>query len=64
MTNCEATGWVACDYTQGDKVCDVRHWELRGTYEEARADADAHGMEGVRYAAEDGFLYVDMPDSE
>jgi hypothetical protein len=53
------TGWVACDYTDGDTLDEVAHGEIRDTYEQAKSDA---GYEGVRYAADDGYLYVDMPE--
>jgi hypothetical protein len=55
-------GWVACDYTGGDMLSDVRHAEKRNTYEEARADAEWGEFEGVRWVATDGYLYVDRPD--
>jgi hypothetical protein len=49
-------GWVACDYTEGDTLDEVRHGEIRSTYDEAAAD---RGYQGIRYVHTDGYLYVD-----
>ncbi len=56
------TGWVACDYTQGDKLADVRHGEIRATWDEATDDWRLNHYEGVRYVAEDGYLYVEASE--
>jgi len=63
MTTTLTTGWVACDYTKGDTLSDVRHGEIRTTYEDADRDADAGEYNGVRYVAADGYLYVDAPEN-
>ena len=55
-------GYVACDYTDGDTLADVRHGEIRETDTEARKDMQAGDYAGVRYATEDGYLYVDRPE--
>ena len=62
-------GWVACDYTTGDRLDDVRHGEIRAFSSEADADyrqADdvGEGYDGIRYVHTDGYLYVEQPDSE
>ena len=59
MTTTTKTGWVACDYTAGDRLEDVRHSDVCGTCEEAAAVA---GYEGVRYVGSDGYLYVEAPE--
>lgn len=56
------TGYVACDYTQSDRLDDVRHGPIRSTDQEARQDAKEGDYEGVRYVHTDGYLYVDAPD--
>lgn len=56
------TGYVACDYTQGDTLDAVAHGEIREASEQAQDDARAAGLEGVRYVAADGYLYVDRPE--
>lgn len=53
------TGWVACDYTEGNMWNDVRRGEIRETYEEAAADAKREGYDGVRWVHTDGYLYVE-----
>ena len=60
------TGWVACDYTQGDRLEDVSHSEICATYSEAldrQRESEPDAYEGIRYVAEDGYLYVDEPDA-
>ena len=63
------TGWVACDYSQGDRLEDVSHSDFYATADEARewneswrdhCGPDA-AYEGVRYVGTDGHLYVDEP---
>lgn len=56
------TGWVACDYTSGDMLRDVRHADIRATSDEAIADQKAGEYDGIRYAHSDGYLYVDQPE--
>ena len=66
------TGWVACDYTQGDYIGDVAHRNVYDTATEAvewnKSWRDVHGddaaYEGVRFVAADGHLYVDEPEAE
>lgn len=59
MTTTTTTGYVACDYTDGDRLDQVRHGEIRQSESDARTDAAAGGYEGVRYVAADGYLYVE-----
>jgi hypothetical protein len=54
-------GYVACDYTDGYMLEDVRHGDIRATEDLAREDAKRLGLWGVRWVAEDGYLYVDRP---
>ena len=56
------TGYVACDYTQGEELGSVRHGHIRATDAEAAQDAAMGKYEGVRYAHIDGYLYVDEPE--
>lgn len=51
-------GWVACDYSDGNMLVDVRHSQLCPTAEGAAA---IDGYEGVRYVHTDGYLYVEEP---
>ncbi|MDE2105592.1 MAG: hypothetical protein KGL39_50665 [Patescibacteria group bacterium] len=55
------TGWVACDYTDGDRLDLAAHGDIRATEQEARVDQLARNLEGVRYIAADGYLYVEPP---
>jgi hypothetical protein len=58
----QATGYVACNPSDGDTLAEVEHGEIRATSEQAQADARAAGLEGVRYVHTDGYLYVDRPE--
>jgi hypothetical protein len=62
FTEVEQTGWIACDYTEGDTLADVPHHELRDTHEAAAADAKRLCLDGVRWVGTDGYLYVDEQD--
>jgi hypothetical protein len=62
MTKALSVGWVACDYTTGDRLSDVRHGAIRDTEAEASADCRQGDYDGVRYVSDDGYLYVDQPD--
>jgi 2,4-dienoyl-CoA reductase-like NADH-dependent reductase (Old Yellow Enzyme family) len=53
------TGYVACNYSEGDTLGEVERGEIRKTFGEAQSDANALGLEGVRYVHADGYLYVD-----
>lgn len=55
------TGYVACDYTDGDSLADVRHGDIRATETEADADQVTGDYQGVRFVDADGYLYVDQP---
>ena len=64
------TGWVACDYTTGDRLArlaEVTHGPIRKTATEASMDVRGpdHGdYDGVRFVAADGYLYVENPADE
>lgn len=61
-TTAQATiGYVACDYTAGDVLDEVKHGAIRATSEQAQQDAREAGLDGVRYVGADGYLYVDRP---
>lgn len=62
MTTTTATGWIACDYTQGDTLADVRHGHLHGEWAAAAWEQTSGGYEGIRYLHRDGYLYVDAPE--
>ncbi|MHC4400064.1 MAG: hypothetical protein ACYTG0_10320 [Planctomycetota bacterium] len=53
------TGWVACDFSQGHRVDEVRHGQLHAKPEDARREARSKGYEGVRYVDANGYLYTD-----
>ena len=53
------TGWVACNYTEGDTLTDVEHGPIRQSTDEAMADERAGNFEGLRWVHTDGYLYVD-----
>lgn len=53
------TGYVACDFTEGDQLEAIRHGEIYPDHEMAVAEAIAGSYDGVRWVGEDGFLYVD-----
>lgn len=53
------TGWVACDYTEGDCVQCTSHSDVFDAAEEASIEAKECGYEGVRWVDEKGDLYVD-----
>jgi len=55
------TGYVACNYTDGDTLGGVDHAEVRETAELAMADVGVT-YDGVRYVHTDGYLYVDRPE--
>lgn len=56
------TGWVACDYTTGDTLADVRHSAIYAEAEAAQVVAERHGYDGIRWVHTDGYLYVDPPE--
>ena len=66
------TGWIACDYTQGDRLCDVENCgTFFATSTEAREMNDMLlsvdpwvAYDGVRFVGKDGYLYVDKPYDE
>ncbi len=60
----KTTGWVACDYTRGDRLDSVRHARIRAKTETAENDRRSGGYQGVRWVSEDGYLYVDRPEEE
>jgi hypothetical protein len=60
------TGYVACDYTDGDRLSDVRHGRIRASSAKAladyrRAEQDGEPYQGIRYIHSDGYLYVERP---
>ena len=58
ITNC----WIACDYTSGDHITDVRHSVGRDDYETAASECRVGDYEGVRWVGSDGYLYAEQPE--
>jgi hypothetical protein len=51
-------GWIACDYSQGDHIDEVRHGPICESAQDAQKDVELDGYEGVRYVGTDGYLYM------
>lgn len=61
------TGWVACDYTDGDYINDVCHSDVYEDCDTAsqwnkswrEVYGESYSYAGIRWVGPDGYLYVD-----